>query len=351
MRLVMIATGPFAEPTFRALLDTRHVMLALVTAPVRPRIGKHVPIATPLRDLAHERRLPILEPEDVNAPESQRKLAALDADLFVVCDYGQILSAETLAKARLGGINLHASLLPKYRGAAPINWALYHGESETGVTVIHMTPQVDAGPCIAQARIDIAPDEDAVMLERRLAELGGWLVCRTIDAIDSGRLEALPQDPALASRAPRLKKTDGIIDWRRPAAALRNQIRAFEPWPKSFTHWFRKAGPPIRLILGPAAVVETPPGFESAPPGQVALADGEQLVVVAGQGALSLSSVQPAGKKLMPVEEFLRGYRVQPGDLFGPLPEEEALLRKPDTCTCAPVSAAPSSRGKPLQAD
>ncbi len=351
MRLVMIATGPFAEPTFRALLDTHHLMLALVTAPLRPRVGQHVAPATPLRDLAHERRLPILEPENVNAAESQRMLAALDADLFVVCDYGQILSAETLSKARLGGINLHASLLPKYRGAAPINWALYHGESETGVTVIHMTPQVDAGPCIAQARIDIAPDEDAVALERRLAELGGWLVRRTIDAIDTGRLEALPQDPALASRAPRLKKTDGIIDWRRPATALRNQIRAFEPWPKSYTHWFRQAGAPVRLILGPAAVVETPSGFETAQPGQVAIADGQQLVVVTGQGALALSSVQPAGKRMMPVTEFLRGYRVRPGDLFGPLPEEAALLRKPDSRTSTPASVATMSVGKPVQAD
>lgn len=343
MRLVMIATGPFAEPTFRAILDTHHVTLGLVTAPVRSKMGKHAAPATPLRDLAHERLLPVFDPEDINTRESRQMLAALDADLFVVCDYGQILSADTLSTARLGGINLHASLLPKYRGAAPINWALYHGETETGVTVIHMTPQVDAGPCIAQARIDIAPDENAVVLERRLAELGGWLVRRTIDAMESGRLEAIPQDPALASRAPRLKKTDGIVDWRRSAEALRNQIRAFEPWPKSYTYWFRKEASPIRLILGPAKVVETPVGFESAEPGQVASADGERLVVVAGEGALSLSSVQPAGKRLMPVDEFLRGYRVRPGDFFGPLPEEAALLKQ-GSCNREPASSGHPAR-------
>lgn len=346
MRLVMIATGPFAEPTFRALLETHHILLGLVTAPVRSKAGKHAVPVSPLRDLAHERLLPILEPEHINSLEARQTLAALDADLFVVCDYGQILSADTLSTARLGGINLHASLLPKYRGAAPINWALYHGESETGATVIHMTPQVDAGPCIAQARIDIAPDEDAVMLERRLAELGGWLVRRTIDAMETGRLEAIPQNPALASRAPRLKKTDGIVDWRRPAAALRNQIRAFEPWPKSYTNWFRRSGAPVRLILGPSAVVEPPAGDGAVEPGRVAVADGGRLIVIAGQGALSIGSVQPAGKRLMSVDEFLRGYRVRPGDCFGPLPEEQAFLPKYEL-----RNGAPAPSGSAAQSD
>ena len=151
---------------------------------------------------------------------------------------------------------LHASLLPKYRGAAPINWAIYHGETETGVTVIHMTPQIDAGPCIAQARAAIGPDETAADLEPRLAELGARLICETIDRLEAGRVEAIPQDAALASKAPRLKKTDGLIDWSRPAAAIKNQIRALEPWPKTYTFWHRPDGPPLRLILGPASVVQ-----------------------------------------------------------------------------------------------
>ena len=156
-----------------------------------------------------------------------------------------------------GGVNLHASLLPKYRGAAPINWAIYHGETETGVTVIHMTPQIDAGPCIAQARVAIGPDETAAELEPRLAELGARLICETIDLLEAGRVEAIPQDAALASKAPRLKKTDGLIDWSRPAAAIKNHIRAMEPWPKTYTFWHRPDGPPVRLILGPASVVES----------------------------------------------------------------------------------------------
>jgi folate-dependent phosphoribosylglycinamide formyltransferase PurN len=176
MRLLMFGTGPFAAPTFRELFDTHHVVIALVTSPLRPKRGKDLTPLSPMRDIAHEHGIPIFDPENINDPQSQQKLSQYDADLMVVCDYGQILSAETLATTRMGGINLHASLLPKYRGAAPINWAIYHGEKETGVTVIHMVPRVDAGPCIAQASTDIDPEETAVELETRLAELGAWLV-------------------------------------------------------------------------------------------------------------------------------------------------------------------------------
>ena len=253
MRLLMLGTGPFAVPTFRALYDTRHAMAALVTAPLRTHRGRPVEPISSIRDVAQQHGTPIFDPEDVNAPEAVARLAAFGADLLVACDYGQILAPATLATARRGGVNLHASLLPKYRGAAPINWAIYHGETETGVTVIHMTPQIDAGPCIAQARAAIDPDETAAELEARLAELGARLVCETIDLLEAGRAQPLPQDPALASKAPRLKKTDGLIDWTRPAAAIKNHVRAMEPWPKTYTFWHRPDGPPVRLILGPVS--------------------------------------------------------------------------------------------------
>jgi len=314
MRLVMMGTGPFAVPTFRGLYETHHTVVALVTGPLKDRRPGIPP--SPMRHIAEEHAIPILDPEDINTPESQARLAALDADLFVVCDYGQILSAATLAQSRLGGINLHASLLPKYRGAAPINWAIYHGERETGVSVIHMTPRIDAGPVIAQAATPIQPDETAVELEVRLSDIGAWLVRRAIDSLESGRLEALPQDPALASKAPRLKRTDGLIDWRRPAEAIRNHIRAFEPWPKTYTFWHRPAGPPVRLILGPVAVVpDVNPG---SPPGTVIEAARDHLVIASGEGAVQVQGVQPAGKRLLTVREFLNGHRVQPGDRFGP---------------------------------
>jgi len=316
MRLVMIGTGPFAVPAFSALLDTAHEIAALVTKPMEPFRGREPPAATPMRDLAHAHGLPIFDPQDINAEDALAALRSCRADLLVVCDYGQILSASALAAARLGGLNVHASLLPKYRGAAPINWAIYHGEKETGVSVIHMTPRVDAGPLVAQARTEIGPDETAVELETRLADMGAWLVRRAIDSLESGRLEALPQDHAQASKAPRLKKADGAIDWSRPAAAIRNQVRAFEPWPKTYTYWHRGGAPPLRLILGPVSVVE--PGQAGATPGVVLEAGQDRLVVAAGQGAVALSSLQPAGKRMLSVAEFLRGNRVQAGQEFGP---------------------------------
>lgn len=313
MRLLMMGTGPFAVPTLEGLYQTHHEVVAVVTSPVRTQPGRPVP-ENPMRKAALTHETEIFDPPDINVPEVVERLEAYRADLFVVCDYGQILSAQTLATARLGGINLHASLLPRYRGAAPINWALYHGEKETGVTVIHMTPQVDAGPCVAQARTEILAEETAVELERRLSEIGAWLVRRTIDSFESGRLEALPQNPALASRAPRLKKTDGAIDWHRPARAICNQIRAMEPWPKSYTYWHRRRGPPVRLILKAIGVEASPP----ADAGTVLEAAGSRLLVAAGDGAVAIRCLQPAGKRDMPVDEFLRGYHVEPGDRLGP---------------------------------
>lgn len=315
----MLGTGPFGAPTFRELFATHHEVAALVTSPVRVRRGKRIAPPSPVRQIAYEHGVPIFEPEDINAPEARARLARFAPDLLVVCDYGQILAAETLASAKLGGINLHGSLLPSYRGAAPINWALYHGETRTGVTVIHMTPRVDAGPCIAQAGTEIGPNETAVDLERRLSELGAWLVRRAIDAIEAGRLEALPQDPAKASKAPRLKKSHGAVDWSRPAEAIRNQVRAMEPWPKTFTFWHRAEGEPQRLILGPVDVVELEGAQRDAEPGTAAVVTKDRLVIAAGdRRGVSPRSVQPAGKRMLSVAEFLRGHAVQPGDRFGP---------------------------------
>ena len=303
-------------PTFKELYATDHEVVALLTSPQRIGREKQPLPASPVRAVAERHGTSILEPENVNDPEVQAQLTKLNADLMVVCDYGQILNASTLAATALGGVNLHASLLPKYRGAAPINWAIFNGETRTGVTVIHMTPQIDAGPCIAQAEIEIGTEETAVELEKRLAELGARLVVCTIDALAVGKLQALPQDPALASKAPRLKKTDGLIDWSRSAVAIKNQIRALEPWPKTYTFWHRQKGPPVRLIFGPVDV-EDHAEFGSAAPGTVLEASAGRLLIAAGKSAVAPRSVQPVGKRLMSVDEFLRGHKVRPGDRFG----------------------------------
>lgn len=311
----MMGTGPFAVPIFRMLHETGHTVVALVTSPLRTHRGRPVAPISSIRDIAKEHNEPIFDPENINTPESLVELAKYDADLFVVCDYGQILSPAALAAAHQGGINLHASLLPKYRGAAPINWAIFHGETETGVTVIGMTAGLDAGPCIGQTKVAISPDDTADVVEHRLAEIGARLVCETIDHMASGNSQAIPQDSTQACRAPRLKKTDGAIDWSRSAEAIRNQIRALEPWPKTFSYWHRADGAPVRLILGPASVV--PCDVSHVAPGTILEASGNRLLIATGENALLPTRIQPSGKRELSIEEFLRGYHVRPGDRFG----------------------------------
>ena len=313
LRLIVMGTGPFGVPMFRRLLDSGRPIAVLVTQPDRPTHGPAAATHNPMRELAEQHGIEVFAPESINTPEAQAKLAGYNADLLVVCDYGQILKSDTLRTTRLGGINLHGSLLPKYRGAAPIQWAIYHGETETGVSVLHITPQLDAGPVIDRRRTPIGPAETAAELEPRLAELGAVAVESALAELEIFEIaSAVVQEPSLASKAPRLKKSDGLIDWRRPAAAIFNQVRAFQPWPKSFTFWQPPDGPPVRLILD--TVVPLSPA-EAAPPGTVVVAD-KQLIVACGEGRLEIHQLQPAGKRVLPAAEFLRGYPVRLGQTF-----------------------------------
>ncbi len=314
MRIVMLGTGPFAVPTFRALGESEHEVTALVTRPERLGRGGRKPPPNPMREEAERRGLPVLMPESINTDEARAELRGLGPELLVVCDYGQILKAETLAVAPQGGINLHASLLPKYRGAAPIQWAIYHGETETGNSVIRMTPGLDAGPVIAQVRTTIGPDETAGELEARLADLGASLVLAAVRRIADGTAEPLPQDPAQATKAPRLTKELGQIDWSRSAAQIKNQVRALDPWPRSYTDWQPRDRPPLRLIVHQVATNEQT--STDAPPGTV-LEAGPRLLLATGEGALEIRALQPAGKRALSAEEFLRGYPLEAGQRLG----------------------------------
>jgi methionyl-tRNA formyltransferase len=239
--------------------------------------------------------------------------------MLVVCDYGEILRPETLATARLGGINLHGSLLPKYRGAAPVQWAILRGETETGNSVIHMTPGLDAGPILAQQRTVIDPEEDAAQLESRLATMGADLVLDVIDSLESGTARPMQQDTSRASKAPRLKKEQGAIDWSRPAQEIKNQVRALVPWPRAYTYWRRADTEPMRLNIDRVVLSTSTAGVASATsqPGTV-LDDAHRLVIATGDGPLEIVQLQPAGKRSMSAGEFLRGYRITPGERFGP---------------------------------
>jgi methionyl-tRNA formyltransferase len=242
--------------------------------------------------------------------------------LLVVCDYGEILRPETLATTRLGGINLHGSLLPKYRGAAPVQWAILRGETETGNSVIQMTPGLDAGPCLGQQHTPIDPDEDAGQLESRLAEMGAELVLRVIDELGAGTATPIEQDKRQASKAPRLKKEDGEIDWSRSAREIKNQVRALRPWPRAFTCLHRTNSEPVRLSIDRVAAAVPTARATSVPPhpapGTILLDAPGRLLVATGDGALEILELQPASKRSMPAADFLRGHRAHLGDKFGP---------------------------------
>ncbi len=308
MRIVLLGTGPFAVPTLRALHGSPHEMVCAVSRPPRGRRGEPAPVQLAAQELGVE----VWLPETVNCDQARAELAALAPDLLVVCDYGEILKSSTLASSQLGGINLHGSLLPKYRGAAPVQWAILNGDTETGNTVIQMTPGLDAGPCLGVQRIAMDPDETAGELETRMAKQGAALVLTVVGELEAGAATPIVQDKSQATKAPRLAKEDGIVDWSRSAAEIKNQVRALQPWPRAFTHWQRSEGEPLRLILHQVSLAEG----AAAEAGTVISADST-LTIATGNGVLRLEQIQPAGKRAMAVGEFLRGYPLQPGDRLG----------------------------------
>lgn len=323
MRLVLMGTGPFAVPTFAHLIENgAHTIAGVITRPQKTARGKADVDLHPVRTLAKQHGLRLEAPESINSDEAHTLLRELAAELFVVCDYGQILKPAALELATHGGINLHGSLLPKYRGAAPIQWAIYEGETETGVTVIHMTPRLDGGPILEQVATPIGPDETNVELEPRLALLGVAAVERALARIAVGDTEGLPQDPALVTKAPRLAKTAGAIDWNRSAKQLHDQIRALVPWPKTYTHWLREGQEPLRFIVDRARVLDAAnkaaddSGGHSHESGRV-IAAGDQLIVECGHGLLAIEQLQPAGKRSQTAAEFQRGHKVPVGAKFG----------------------------------
>lgn len=321
MRIVLFGTGPFAVPAFVELFDSAHEVAALVTRPITNSGKRRKTAENPTRDFGESRGLDVLDPVDVNTTDSVQQLRALEADLFVVCDYGQILSNEALAAARLGGINLHGSLLPKYRGAAPIHWAIYNGDTTTGVTIIHMTAKLDGGPCLTKAELEIGPLETTEQLEPRLAELGVGCVMTAVEMLERWDQQSpigTVQDRHAATKAPRLKRSDGQIDFSRSATDIVNQIRAFQPWPGTFTSWTPEGKNPLRLIIHQAQAIDQPTVTTgAAEPGEVVMVDKENLVIQTGSGQLSLITVQPAGKKPMEIADYLRGNPPTVGSKMG----------------------------------
>lgn len=318
MNILMMGTGTFAEPTFAALLASRHTVLGLVTNPDRPSgKGKDREMERGIKKRAADAGLPVYQPFSINTPEAMEHLRThFKPDLFVVAAYGQILSKEVLSIPPRGGINVHSSLLPKYRGAAPIAWAIYHGDTQTGVTIIRMTPRMDAGEMLGQVVEPIHPDDTAGTLEARLAVAGAKLALSVLDQLEAGTETGTPQDMSLVTKAPKLSKEMGLVDYTRTAHQVDCQIRAFQPWPSSYTYMHRTAGEPIRLIVMRAIPDLTQSSDQTA--GKVILVKPDRVSIACGHGTVvNLVTVQPSGKKAMAIGDFLRGYRVQVGDRFG----------------------------------
>ncbi len=340
MRIIMMGTGPFAVPSFEAICQSdQHEVVALYTRPVKAvRRSKQPP--NPMKDAAERLGIePILAPESINDAATIEQLKSFDADLFVVCDFGQILSKAALSASKLGGINLHGSLLPKYRGAAPVNWAVYDGCKVSGVTVIHMTPKLDGGPCLTTAEIPIGESETTPELEERLSMLGPETVLQSIEMLENWDGESVLgeiQDQSLATKAPRLSKEMARINWSHSAVQIYNQIRAFKPWPNSFTTFKKANGEEVRLIIDWARVAaandengvdasasnadvnadvnaESKLGQDEA--GQVVLLTKNAMGIQTGDGVLNIEQVQPAGKRVMKIAEYLNGAPIQLGDI------------------------------------
>lgn len=311
MRITMMGTGPFAVPLFRWLLQSDHQVLGLITRPPRPHRGKVV-ADNAMQEVAKAHCVSVSMPASVNDSEAHRALEKQGADLFVVCDYGQILSKQTLGLANLGGINLHGSLLPQYRGAAPVNWAIYHGDLKSGVSVIHMTYRLDGGPILVQDGTTIDPDETAVELETRLAELGVQSVETALNQLEGwdGKTEiGRRQDKTHVTQAPRLTKADGRVDFRRTAKQIFDQVRAFKPWPGSYI-WLPRSKGPMRLILDQVSVMSS---YDDVQPGMVVSSKAGELLIGTGKGTLAVEKIQPAGKRTMHISDFLRGHRIESG--------------------------------------
>jgi methionyl-tRNA formyltransferase len=312
MRIVFCGTPEFAVPTLRALLaNPEFAVEAVVTQPDRPRGRGQQVTASPVKELALAARARIYQPESVKTDEARDFFAEIKPDAAVIIAYGQIVPRRLLEIPRLGWMNLHASLLPKYRGAAPIAWAIIHGESKTGLTTMRLDPGLDTGPILMQRETEIGNKETAPELAKRMAEMGAPLVIDSLVKLDCGEIVPIPQDATHASYAPILTKEHGRIGWGQTAGEIYNRIRGLAPWPGAFTT-FR--GRLCHIWGRPAAASYA---ASSQEPGSMILSDGA-IEVVCGTGTrLQLEAVQLEGRKRIGAREFVNGARITSGERLG----------------------------------
>lgn len=345
-RIVFFGTPDFAVPTLDALLRSRHHVAGVVTRADRPRGRGQRTSEPPVKARARAAGLPVLQPERIRDEGFLAAFAALDPDLVVLAAYGKILTDAVLATPRLGVLNVHASLLPRYRGAAPVHRAVINGDRETGVTIMKMVKALDAGPMLAAARHPIGPDDTTDEVERALGQIGADLLVATVDALAAGPVPEVPQDDAGATYAARITKEDGIVEWTRPASRIHDLIRGLYPWPHAHTFYrgrrlillrsrvgadaeasaLRTRADPdaeasaLRTRIDAVAKESANSASAGAAPGTILEASGDRLELATGDGTLAITQIQAEGRRPMTSREFLAGHPLAAGDVLTPHP-------------------------------
>ena len=311
LRIVFCGTPAFGRPALKRLLAQLDFSVeAVICQPDRPSGRGQKTSASPIKDAAIAAGVQVYQPETIRSDAAREFLQRLAPDAVVIIAYGQIVPKNLLAIPRLGWINLHASLLPKYRGAAPIQRAILNGETKSGLTTMQIDARMDTGPILQQIEMDIGVDETAPQLSERMAEAGAPLMLDTLRKLDRGEIQPKPQDNSRATLAPPLKKEEGLIDWSKPAKIIHNQIRAFDPWPGANTH-FRD-----RLCHVWGRPAEPSAAKRAGQPGEIIDSGGNPLIACGSATLLQLDSVQLEGRKRVTAREFSSGARLKPGERF-----------------------------------
>ncbi|MBP7056328.1 MAG: methionyl-tRNA formyltransferase [Candidatus Omnitrophica bacterium] len=314
MDIVFFGTSEFAVESLRAIIKAGHNVKLVVTQPDRKRGRSLVMSAPPVKALAESHGIRIYQPEDASSSQSINLLRDVCADLFVVVAFGQILKKDVISMPKYYSINLHGSLLPKYRGAAPTNWAIINGDSKTGVTVIRLNEKMDGGDVMASGALAIEPEDTNVTLNEKLADMGAQILVNTIEKISAGsKIDFIKQDPSKVTFAPKLRKEDGLINWDWQAVIIHNKVRGLLPWPGAYT---RIGGRSLKILR--TCLLGIPDGQEIAAPGKlVDVVKNKGMVVSTGDGSILITHVQLEGGKELDVDAFLRGHRLEIGYKFG----------------------------------
>jgi len=312
MRIIFFGTPAFAERSLARLVESRHRVVAVVTRADRPRGRGQKVLPSPVKAYAEARGIPVLQPERIRDDGFLREISAMNADLAVVAAYGKILPQPLIDAPRLGTINVHASLLPRWRGAAPVHRAILAGDAETGVTIMRVVQALDAGPMLSSRRTSIGHEETSADLEVRLASIGADLLVETVDAMEAGPLAETPQPESGVTYAARLEKHESRVDWNRPATEIHDQIRGLQPWPLASVVLNGRR----LLLLGAEVGGEASSRVE---PGTVASVEPAGIVVAAASGTVRITRLKLEGKPAVSAKDFLNGHRVAPGDRMEPM--------------------------------